>query len=163
MKRCICVLILICLCLSGCSITGERIKEPVTFYYIRENYQKDMNQVIASELREAAGHRDDLPYLLALYSMGPSKEGFISPFPRNTRIIPVTRTENSIELSLSDGVLALSEADFTLASACIAMTCMELTDVQEVTVLCTDRRISIRRDNLLLYSDMLQNPQEETK
>ena len=163
MKHFLCLLMLFSLCLSACSITGERIKEPVTFYYVRENYQKDMNQVIASELREAAGHRDDLPYLLALYSMGPAKEEFISPFPRNTRIIPVTRTDNSIELSLSDDMLVLSESEFTLASACIAKTCMELTDVQEVTVLCSDRRISIRKDNLLLFSDMVLNPQEDTK
>ena len=54
MKRLICMLILFCLCVSGCSMTGERLKEPVTFYYVYENYRKDMNQVIASELREAS-------------------------------------------------------------------------------------------------------------
>ena len=162
MKRVICMMLLVCLCLSGCSMTGDRMKEPVTFYYVRENYRKEMNQVIDSELREAAGHKDDLPYLLALYSMGPSKEDLMCPFPRNTRIIPVTRTENSIELSLTDSVLTLTEADFTLAGACIAMTCMELMDVQEVSVVCGDRKISIKKDNLLLYSDMFQNSQEET-
>ena len=163
MKRMISLMILFCLFISGCSLTSERFKEPVTFYYVRKNYQKDMNQVIASELREASGHRDDLPYLLALYSMGPSNEEFMCPFPRNTKIVPIARTENSIELSLMDSVLTLTEADFTLASACIAMTCMELTDVQEVTVICSDRRISISKDNLMLHSDMYQNPQEETK
>lgn len=163
MKRMICMLMLFCLCLTGCSATGDHLKEPVTFYYVRENYRKDMNPVIASELREASGHRDDLPYLLALYSMGPSKEELLSPFPRNTKIIPVARTENSIELSLTDSVLSLTDSDFTLASACIAMTCMELTGVQEVTVICSDRSISITKDNLLIYSEMLQSPQEETE
>ena len=163
MKRLTSVFLLFCLCLSGCSMIGERVKEPVTFYYIRENYQKEMDQVILAEVREAAGHRDDLLYLLALYSMGPVKEEAIAPFPRNTRIIPVARSEHSMEISLSDGVHTLSEAEFTLASACIAMTCMELTDVQEVTVICSDRRISISKDNLMLHSDMYQNPQEETK
>jgi hypothetical protein len=68
-----------------------------------------------------------------------------------------------MEISLSDGVHTLSEAEFTLASACLAMTCMELTNVDQVTVTCLDRKVSIGKDNLLLYSDMLQNPQEETK
>ena len=60
------------------------------------------------------------------------------------------------------GDLTLTEADFTLAGACIAMSCMELMDVQEVSVVCGVRKISIKKDNLLLYSDMFQNSQEET-
>ena len=163
MKRLINVFLLFCLFLSGCTMIGERVKEPVTFYYVRENYQKEMDQVILAEVREAAGHRDDLPYLLALYSMGPAKEDAIAPFPRNTRIIPIARSEHSMEISLSDSVHTLSESEFTLAGACIAMTCMELTDVDQVTVICLDRKVTIGKDNLLLYSDMLQNPQEETK
>lgn len=158
MKRLIGLIMIFCLLLSGCSVLGERIKEPVTFYYVRDNYQKNMDQVIVAEVREAAGHRDDLPYLLALYSMGPSREDSKSPFAKNTRIVPVTRTESSMELSLSDSVLALTEAEFTLASSCIAMTCMELTNVQQVTVICADRRITIKKDNLMLYSDIMQNP-----
>ena len=163
MKRVICLILVACLAFSGCSMLGERTKEPVTFYYVRENYKKDMEQVLASEVREATGHRDDLPYLLALYSMGPSSEDLISPFPRNTRITPTARTNNSMELSLSDNVLTLSEAEFTLASACIAMTCMEMTAVEKVIVVCENRRISIDKDNVMLYSDMLQNPREETQ
>ena len=109
--------------LSGCSFGGEWIKEPVTFYYVRENYQKDMEQVLSSEVREAAGHRDDLPYLLALYSMGPSNDGLLSLLPKNTSIIPTERTNYSIALTLSENTQNMTDADFTLASACIAMTC----------------------------------------
>ena len=163
MRRLILFLLVSCLFLSGCSVIGERIKEPVSFYYVREDYQKSMEQVILSEVREAAGHRDDLPYLLALYSMGPTSEELVSPFPKNTRMIPITRTEGSMELSLSDNALILTDAEFTLAGACIAKTCMELTGVQQVTIVCGDRQINIRNDNLLLYSDMIENPQEEIK
>lgn len=163
MKRLICLILLSCLLLSGCSIAGERIKEPVTFYYVRESYQKDMEQVIASEVREASGHREDLAYLLALYSMGPSTEELKSPLPRNTKIEPAERTEDSIELRLSDSVLTLTDADFTLASACISLTCMELTGVQQVTVVCGEKSITIQKDHLLLYGGSVQKPQEDTK
>ena len=152
MKRIICLITVLCLFLSGCSILGERVKEPVTFYYVWEDYQKDMAQVIGSEIREASGHKTDLPYLLALYSMGPSKEGLKSPLPRNTRIIPTQRSANSMELTLSESVSVMTDVDFTLASACIAMTCMELSDVQQVQLTCEDRSITIHEDNLLLYS-----------
>ena len=45
MKRLISLILLFGFLLSGCSM-GERIKEPVTFYYIRENYQDDMGDVV---------------------------------------------------------------------------------------------------------------------
>ena len=161
MKRLICLIMLFSFALCGCSVDGERIKEPVTFYYIRTNYQKDMDQVIDSEVREASGHRGDLPYLLALYSMGPSKEELQSPLPRNTKIVVTECNADQVQLSLSDSGTALSDADFMLASACIALTCMEITEVQQVTVACADRIITLQEENLLLYSS-LQQPQEET-
>ena len=161
LKRLLACLLILCLFLSGCSVMGERIKEPVIFYYVCKNYQKDMNQVISAEIREAAGHREDLPYLLALYSMGPSDEDLISPLPRTTTLSLIAHTEDCIELKLSESALTLTEAEFTLASACIAKTCMELTDVPQITVTCADRQISIRSNNLVLYSDILENPQEE--
>ena len=79
LKRLLACLLILCLFLSGCSVMGERIKEPVIFYYVCKNYQKDMNQVISAEIREAAGHREDLPYLLALYSI-PSSQNYYPVF-----------------------------------------------------------------------------------
>jgi len=163
MKRFVCLLLISCLILSGCGTFGEWIKEPVTFYYVREDYRKDMQGVIVSEVREASGHRDDLTYLLALYSLGPSKEGLESPLPANTQIMPIERTADKIVLSLSEGVRDLSDADFTLAGACLAMTCMELTDVRQITVECGERKITIREDNVLLYGNNRLAMQEETK
>ena len=162
-KRLLAYLLISCLLLSGCSVMGERIKEPVTFYYVYDSYQKDMGQVIGAEIREAAGHRQDLPYLLALYSMGPSDEDLISPLPRTTTLSLTAHTEDCIELKLSGSALTLTEVEFTLASACIAKTCMELIDVPQITVTCADRQISIRSNNLILYNDIFENPQEEEK
>lgn len=161
MKRLICFMLFSCLLFSGCSIDGEWVKEPVTFYYVRKNYQKDMGTVIDSETREASGHRDELTYLLALYSMGPSTEDLQSLLPRNTTILPTERTPFSVELTLSENAQTMTDADFTLMSACISMTCMELMDLQQVTVISGNRRITIREDNLILDNIIAQNPQEE--
>ena len=162
MKRVISLLLLFSLFLSACSM-GERIKEPVTFYYVRQNYQSEMGKAVDEEVREAAGHRYDLPYLLALYSMGPSSEDLESPFPKNTTILPTARTPYSIELTLSENAAAMTDSNLTLASACIALTCMELTDVQQVSVICGDWNITIREDNLVLYMTNTPDVQEETK
>lgn len=161
MKRLICFMLFSCLLFSGCSIDGEWVKEPVTFYYVRKNYPKDMGTVIDSETREASGHRDELTYLLALYSMGPSTEDLQSLLPRNTTILPTERTPFSVELTLSENAHTMTDADFTLMSACISMTCMELMDLQQVTVISGNRRITIREDNLILDNIIAQNPQEE--
>ena len=156
MKRLVCLICLFALLLSGCSVTGEWIKEPVTFYYVHENYQKDMSQVIVSELREASGHRDDLTYLLALYSMGPSSEKLKSPFPRNVQIMPIERTADSIVLSITEIAQNMTDADFTLASACLALTCMDLTNAQEITIECADKKVTINNSNLLLHVRSVQ-------
>lgn len=160
MKRFLSLILLFCLLLSGCTVLGETIKEPVTFYYVSDNYKHDMEQVIVPEIREASGHREDLPYLLALYSMGPATENLTSLLPANANIILTERTENAITLSLSGNSQNMTDANFSLTSACIALTCMELTDVQQVTVVCGERDVTIREDNLLLYSHM-QKLQED--
>jgi spore germination protein GerM len=162
MKRIISLYLLLCL-LTGCSSMGERLKEPVNFYYVRENYREEMGEVISPEVREASGHRYDLPYLLALYSLGPSQEDLHSLLPRNTTILPTERTPHSVELTLSENTQAMTDADFTLTSACLAMTCMELLDIRQVTVISGDRNITLREDNLMLYNSIVQKPQEETK
>ena len=160
MKRVLCLILFFCLMLSGCSITGDRIKEPVIFYYVDKNYQKEMDQVIVSEVREASGHREDLSYLLALYSIGPSNEDLMSLLPRNTHITVAEHASDSIQLELSEIAQTMTDSDFTLACACIALTCMELTEVPQITVACGERNITIREDNLLLHSSA-QKPQED--
>ncbi len=163
MKRLLCLFLLSCFFLSACSSTGERVKEPVTFYYIRQNYQEDMGAVIAGEIREASGHRYDLPYLLALYSMGPSGKDLIPPFPQNTTILPVEHSEEGLVLSILNEIQDMTEAEYTLASTCLAMTCMELVDVDQVTVVCNNRSVAINRGNILITGDMIQKLPEGAK
>ena len=162
MKRLISLFLLLGVLLSGCSM-GERIKEPVTFYYIQANYQEEMGNVIAPEVREAAGHRYDLPYLLALYSMGPSKAGLVSPFPVNTMILPVEHSEDGLVLSILDEIQDMTDAEYTIASACLAMTFLEIIDVEQITVICGDRSITLKPDTLLTDSVRNVTTPEERK
>ena len=162
MKRLI-SLVLALLLLSGCGIIGERIKDPVTFYYIRADYQKNMGEVIVSEIREASGHKDDLPYLLALYSMGPASDDLQAPFPANIRILPTEHTDAGIVLSLSDTLENMTDAEYTLGSACLALTCMELTNASQITVVSGGRSITINRDNIVTFETAHQKQVEETK
>ena len=151
MKRIISFLSIVCLLLSGCGVLGERIKDPVTFYYIRSDYQEDMTQVIDSEIRETSGHQGDLTYLLALYSMGPATDDLQSPLPRGTRITPTEHSVNGIVLSLSGATQEMTDAEFTLAAACLGLTCMELVSEESITIQTEDRSITINPKNLMFY------------
>jgi len=156
MKKMIALILAACLLLSGCSMLGDRIKDPVTFYYIRGDYQTSMGQVIASEYREASGHRGDLSYLLALYSMGPAEDDFTSPLPKGTKIMVTEHTEAGIVLNLSENLDNISDAEFTLAGACLGLTCLELTDAQQITILCGDRSMNVTANNLLMLQTLQQ-------
>ena len=158
MKRMICIILLLGMILSGCGVNGDRVKDPVVFYYVRDNYQKDMGAVFDSEVREAAGHTKDLAYLLALYTMGPSKEELHSPLPRGTTVTPGELTAEGVILTLSEHAVNMAEAEYTLASACLGMTVMELMEVPSVTVICGDRSITINGDNLVLQDPSPAKP-----
>ena len=162
MKRLIPV-ILAMLLLCGCGVMGERIKDPVTFYYVREDYEKDMTGVMASETREASGHREDLPYLLALYSMGPSTEGLQALFPASISIIPTEHAQDGIVLNLSEVPESMTDAEYTLASVCLARTCMELSGASQITVISPGRTVTVNEGNVLLQETGPEKQLEESK
>jgi len=153
MKRMFSLLLVFCLLLSGCTVLGEHIKVPVTFYYVHGDYRENMTQIISSETREASGHYGDLSYLLALYSMGPSKDELRSPLPRGTRITPTEHTEDGIVLSLTGSSQNMTDAEFTLAAACLGLTCMELTSEETITIVLEDRSITVTPENLMLIRE----------
>ena len=164
MKRLISLAFLLCLTLTGCGKFGERIKEPVTFYYLRAEYQYGSDSgVIGSEEREASGHRENLSYLLALYLMGPSGEDLVSPIPRGIRFLSVEQADTLITLNLSDTASALTDAEYSLACACLTLTCLDLTEAETVTVTSGSRSVTMTRDNLILYDSSMTAPTEETQ
>ncbi|MEE0110748.1 MAG: hypothetical protein UEP57_07695 [Oscillospiraceae bacterium] len=162
MKRCFCLFLILCLLLSGCGILGERIKEPVTFYYLRSEYQYGtQDAVISSEEREASGHLEDLSYLLALYLMGPADEELKSPLPHGTNIFSAEQSASVITLRLSDTAKTMTDTEFSLACACLSLTCLDLTDAKSVTIISGDRIVTMSRDTLTLYDS--SPAAEETK
>lgn len=148
--------------LSGCGFFGERIKEPATFYYLCDSYQEDLCCVIVSEEREASGHVGDLSYLLALYLMGPSNDEYVSPLPVGITIASQINSGH-IVLELPDTSHTLSDMEFSLACACLTLTCLEITDAEDVTILSGSRTKTMSHSTLTLY-DTISNPiaSEET-
>lgn len=152
MKRRISLLLFLCLLLNGCSVSGERIKDPVTFYYVQSEFAYfSEDGVIASEEREASGHTDELSYLLALYLMGPSDEKLTSPLPRNCTLHHAEISSNKIVVQLSNLDDTLSDYEYSLACACLALTCFDITQAQMITIHSGERTVEMNRKNLSIY------------
>lgn len=177
MKRLLCVILLLTLVLSGCSLGLEQTKEPVIFYYMRQHTGEDAYDaffsegVIGQEIREASGHRSDLQYLLALYMQGPNDPDLQFPFPVGSKVME-TRIEDGKLIIVMNAISSrFDELDVTVSCACIAKTCMELVDVEEVTVMscAPGNQILFTRtftpDNLILADThtLPAEPAEETE
>lgn len=152
MKRLLALILILALLLPGCATSGPR--EPITFYYPRIQYQYgSADGVIARESRESAGHAGELSYLLNLYLMGPADEALRSPLPQGILLLSAGIEEDCVILTLSDTSRLLSESDFALASACLALTSMEITGLNTVTIKSADRSLTITPEDLILYDD----------
>lgn len=164
MKRLLCLIILAALLLFGCSGQGQHFKEPVTFYYLRSQFACGSSQsMLDGEERESSGHRGDLRYLMALYLMGPSGEELRSPLPLDTRILSVEQEASAVTLTLSEVPASMTDVSFSLACACLAKTCIGLTQVSSVTVVSGARTVTMRTDNLILTDSYDATQTEETK
>lgn len=135
------------------SLTSCGIHDYADFYYCRKDYIYESQQsVIEAESREVTGHAQDLSYLLALYLIGPLEENLQSPFPAGTRLVSIAQEGTSLTLQLSRQAGTLSDSEFSLACACMAMTCLEMDSLTDITITSEEKSLTINRD-LLMLSD----------
>lgn len=161
MKKTFCIFLILCVFLSGCSYLGNHIKAPVHFYYLCSRYQEDLCCVINSEEREASGHYGDLNYLLALYLMGPIDDELQSPLPGDVQILSIQKNGDALRLELPDLDSVLTDADFSVASACLTMTCLDITDVSSVTVLSGTRSVMMSKNSISLSDGSMEPTTKE--
>lgn len=162
MRRFLSLILVLALCLSGCGFRGDSQKEPVMFYYLRtysgsDTYDNFFTEgIIGSESREASGHQQDLSYLLAMYLQGPLDPELTSPFPVGCQVTEILQEEGQLTLRLSRMITAKTDMELTIACACLAKTCLDLTDADTVHIESRDLdgkvlfTRSFTRDNLVL-------------
>ena len=146
------------------TFSGCKAQDPggVAFYYSRspEQYQYYAGDgVIRTEVRTLSGHRQDLQYLVGLYLAGPLDESLVSPFPKSVRLLFVEQTGSDIRIELTDQSRIMSDSEFSLACACLTMTCTQFTDCDSVTVISADRTLTMNADSILFLDPL---PQQET-
>ena len=166
MKRIVAMILLMALLLCGCA---DKMREPVTFYYVRDSFEVDMSQVIGTEQREASGHVGDLNYLITMYLRGPQEENLRSPFPAGCRLEDVRSGGNVLCIVLSGEFMELENTELTLACAALAKTCLPLSGMERLRIdAVSDKKtftITLNEDSLLLadYSAFEASPAEESE
>ena len=126
-------------------------RQPDQFQYFRED------GVISYETRDLAGHRNDLRYMVGLYLAGPLDESLALPFPNTIRLLNVVQTGDLIIIELSDHASTLIDSEFTLGCTCLALTCMDFTPCNVVTVTSGSRTITLNKDSILLFDSQQQD------
>lgn len=157
MKRFLCLFLVFMLlaALTGCSSPSF---DPTIFYYCRspESYQYfETASIIVSESRDLTGHSRDLQYLVALYLAGPLDEDLISPFPRKTRLQEQEVNGSSLRIELTDLDSTMTDAEFSLAAACLAKTCIAYMLCQDATIQSGTRSITINADNVIMFDSAI--------
>lgn len=126
------------LCLCSCSRGEFRnpvYQDPVSFYYPRAEYLYGSDDgAITSEIREAAGHRNDPKYLLTLYLQGPRDQSLCSAFPESILLTDATIDGKTMTVILSADVALLSELELSIAYTCLAQTCVCIADVDTIII-----------------------------
>lgn len=125
----------ILLSIAGCAGKGEKIQSPVSMYYLRSEFTyNSIDSVVASEIRDAASFENEARTILSAYLLGPQSDDLRSPFPKNTRLLQLTLTEDTAQIILTNAIATLRGIHLTLACVCLARTVMELTGVQKVQI-----------------------------
>ena len=134
MKKHIAFLLSLLLLLSGCSAPVPVQEDALRFYYCTAETDFDNDAVtIQSEMREA-GVSDTTESIIRIYLKGPMGDGLTSPFPAGVQLIALIEEEHTVFVTLSKEFAKLSNLELTMACSCLALTVLDLTDMNYVSI-----------------------------
>ncbi len=144
MKKTLCILLILILVLSqtACGKNDKQIVAPVNFYFpLANTAYGTQSGVIGVEQFDSKDHETDYSYLLRRYFEGPQSETLNTFLPKGTELISFYDFDGKVQIILSSQISQLSEADLTVACACITRTVMELTDADSVQISANDNSL----------------------
>ena len=135
MKRMILFLLILAAILSFTACQEEIAPEP-SFYYLRTQdtiaYGREDALIVA--VPQDFSQETELDILLQLYLDGPVDENQRNPFPKRTYLLRTIEQEDTLLLVLSREFSTLDGMPLTLAGACLAATCRDLTGFEKIQV-----------------------------
>ena len=159
MKRIICfILVLTLLFVGGCSKKSKQ-NQGTPFYYCAASPSYSTNSCVILE-----EYRNDIPEvslleILECYLAGPQSSDLTTPFPKGLVILSAEQDGDLLQLVVSMEMTGLSGLELTLACGCLTLTCLALTDAQQVQItpiyglLDGQRSITMDKNILLLFDN----------
>ena len=135
MKRMILFLLILgtMLTLTACQ---EETARQQSFYYLRTEdtiaYGREDALIVA--VPQEFSPETELEILLQLYLDGPVDEDHRNPFPRRTYLLSTIEHGDTLLVVLSREFSTLDGMQLTLAGACLAATCQDLTGFEKIQV-----------------------------
>lgn len=121
--------------LLGCSSARSKKDNDILFYYLQtEELYRGQDGVITAVRQETLSRTSDIYYLLAFYLNGPTDSRYRSPFPSLTKIISVKEENGHVTVITNSKLASLTGLDLTNACACLALTCMNLLEAEQVSI-----------------------------
>ena len=153
--------LVLALLLCGCNANITLYDDPVDFYYLTTVSDFTVgSRYIVPETRETGGMGDDLELILSTYIAGPKdQQQYRSPFPPSVKLYKVGMNGTTLDVTLTRSFGNLTDMDLTLACASLTLTCLELTDAQNVriyahgTTLNGNEYIEMNAASLLLFEN----------
>jgi spore germination protein GerM len=135
MKRLLIIILIFCLALS-CAACTEDAEDQTLFYYLRTPdtiAYGEADALIAPVPRDIT---PDLPLddALQLYLNGSMDETLLNPIPKGTYLLSTIERKDMLVLVLSGEFSTLDGIELTLAGACLAATCHDLTGQGRIQV-----------------------------
>lgn len=156
MKRILCFLLMFALLFSaGCSRRQSKPEGTPFYYCVAEPAYGNGSTSISREYRSDVPE-DSLMAAFELYLAGPESAEMISPFPEGMKILSAVQEGDTVLLTVSMELTALTGLDLTMACGCLTMTSLALTDAKQVQIspiyglLDGQRTITMNEDTLLL-------------
>ena len=155
MRKVLFIFLAVLMLLTGCTPAAQKTQAPVSFYYIRAEFDyNSADGVIAAELRESINCAD-VNEILELYFRGPDDETLQLPFPTSTELISVELKDNTAVITLTDNFSGLTGMNLTLACACITHTVINLTGATQVAIKAQTRKLNGQETIIMTLEDLL--------
>ena len=93
-----------------------------------------LEQVVRAKAEVLEDFDGPLDVILQLYLSGPADENFRNPIPKGTYLLSTILREDRLDIVMSREFSSLDGMQLTLAGACLAATCHDLTGMEKIQV-----------------------------
>lgn len=154
MKRLLAILLILSLFFS-CTACVKDKEDEILFYYLRTPDTIAYGEPDALVAPVAMDISQDLPLedALQLYLNGPMDETLLNPIPKSTYLLSTIERKDMLVLVMSEEFSSLDGISLTLAGACLAATCRELTGQGRIQICSGENIYDFDASNIVFLDD----------